>query len=1270
MAEARWTKEQQQAIITRHCNLLVAAAAGSGKTAVLVERIIRIITNEESPVDIDKLLVVTFTNAAAAEMRERIGDAIAKALDKNPNSKTLQRQLTLLNKASITTMHSFCLNVIKNNFHRIDLDPNFRIADSTEETLLKNETLQELFEECYAENENNSDSDFLRLVESYGGGRDDLKLQELVLNLYEFVISGPWPKRWLIEASEDFNAAEDFDFGKSKWGKIIIESIKVDLLGARGLIYKGMDMIKDSKGLEPYGETLQADLDYVNYLYSQCDGSWEKIYNAFMDSDFIKQKTLPRKAEYDKELSEKFKEFRTKKIKPAVNNIKKDTFKFKPEEIGPKLRQIYPLMKCLAELVLRFDEEYKKKKRERGLLDFSDLEHLTLNILTSVDENGEIVPSEVALQFRKYFDEVLVDEYQDSNNVQEVIINMVSRKLADNHNVFMVGDIKQSIYRFRQADPGLFLEKYENYSREEGAENRVITLYKNFRSREEVIDGVNYIFKTVMSKTVGELEYTDEEALNLGADYKSLEDSEAIVGGPVELHLIEKVESTEMEAFEDNEESGDKAGTEEDIEEEDLDNIQLEARVVARRIKELMVEAEGKSFKVFDKTIDSYRPVQFKDIVILLRATKDYAPVFVEELGIQGIPVYADTGSGYFDTIEIRTMMSLLQIIDNPLQDIPLIAVLRSPVFAFTPEELIDIRLMDKKLPFYQAIKMYAENTESKDEVLKKKVEDFIRVLEKWRNKALHMPIDELIWYLYTETGYYGYTGAMPGGVQRQANLRILFERARQFEQTSYRGLFNFVNFINRLRTSSGDMGSAKILGENENVVRIMSIHKSKGLEFPVVILAGSGKNFNRMDLKRNILFHQELGIGPDFVDPERRITYPTIVKLALKGKINLETMSEEMRILYVAFTRAKEKLIITGSVKKLEKTCASWWDRTEKDSDKVPEYSILKGNSYLDWIGPAVAKHVDGKLIRDLAGAQEFEKGILTDDKSHWVVKAWNKFDIIEQKDEHSVENAEAERVTCENLEELIDDKPTSEYKEEIHRRLSWKYKYMEASRIPAKFSVTELKRLANAGGMDDSQASNMFTPKLLKKPKFLEEKKGLSGAERGTIVHFVMQHLDLRMVSDYNAIADQVRNMVKKEQLTEEQAMSVNIKSIVGFFNSPLGSRMLSVKDFDRDLRREIPFYMKLKSTDVHEDLPKDLYEKEITLLQGVIDCYFREKDGIVLLDYKTDYATEENMEEIKQRYEKQIYYYAEALRRITGEEVKEKYLYLFGNGRTIKY
>lgn len=1265
MGEAKWTKDQEQAIKTRYSNLLVAAAAGSGKTAVLVERIIRIITNEENPVDIDRLLVVTFTNAAAAEMRERIGDAIARALDKNPDSKTLQRQLTLLNKASITTMHSFCLNIIRNNFHRIDLDPNFRIADGTEEILLKNETLQELFEERYQQSEEIPNEDFIRLVDSYGGGRDDLKLQELVLNLYQFVNSGPWPGRWIKKMTEDFNVSEDFNFGSSKWGRVITDSIKTELNGIRKIINSCIASAADSKGLEPYAETFSKDFELISYLLDCCDKTWEELYEAFTNYKFMTIARLSKKTEYDSILAEKLKDIRDDKIKKKVNDIRDDIFKFEPQNVKENLKELYPVMRCLGELVLQLDEKYKNKKRERGLLDFSDLEHLALSILTTENEEGCIVPSETAWMLRDNFDEVLVDEYQDSNNVQEVIINMVSKKLTDTPNVFMVGDIKQSIYRFRQAEPQLFLEKYESFSREEGSKERVITLYKNFRSREEVISGVNYVFKSVMSKTVGELEYTEEEALNLGADFRAPEDEKAEVGGPVELHIIEKVKKTNEADTEEGEDITESETSEE--EEEELDNIQLEARVVAARIKELMSPKDGKLFKVFDKSFDSYRPVQFKDIVILMRATRDYAPVFVEELGLEDIPVYADAGTGYFETIEIRTMMSLLQIIDNPLQDIPLIAVLRSPVFSFTPEELIDIRLEDRKIPFYQAMKIYVgEASEEKSEELRGKVTDFLNTLEKWRDKALHMPIDELIWYLFSNTGYYGYAGAMPGGVQRQANLRILFERARQFEQTSYRGLFNFVNFIDKLRTNSGDMGSAKILGENEDVVRIMSIHKSKGLEFPVVILSGSGKNFNLMDLNRKVLFHQGLGIGPDYVDPVRRLSYQTLVKLSLKRKIKLETLSEEMRILYVALTRAKEKLIITGLVKDIEGACKKWWDNVDRDENKIPEYAVLKGNSYLDWMGPALARHPDGSLVREVAGVENYEIGTLAEDVSHWAARVWRKKDVLAiSKAEKAVEEVQT-KVNCDHLENIKDSKPISAYKEEIERRLDWRYAYLEASKIPAKLSVTELKRLGNEL-FSDMYTTSVYTPKLSKKPLFLEVEKGLSGAERGTVVHFVMQHLNLESVSSFSDINEQIKQMVLKELLTEEQASTVNIKSILKFFDSFIGKRMLEAKS---NLNREVPFYIKLRSTEVYTDLPSEYYGNDIILLQGVIDCYFEVEDGIILLDYKTDYATEETILDIKERYEKQIYYYSEALERITGKRVKEKYIYLFSNGAIVRY
>ena len=980
MGATKWTNEQLQAIKTRRCNLLVAAAAGSGKTAVLVERIIRIITDEENPVDIDKLLVVTFTSAAASEMRERIAAAISKALEKSPNSKNLQRQLTLLSRANITTMHSFCLDVIKNYFYTIDLDPSFRIGDETEATLIKNEILEELFEEYYEED----NEEFKDLIEAYSGSKDDLKLKEMILSLYRFSMSGPWPEQWLVEKAEDFNISTIDDLDKSPWVKVLKDSLRVELEGFLNMYKKSINIINDTDGLEPYLEAFNSDYDYLERAYASLNENLNSIYIALNSITFIKLKTVKKNQVSDENAQNTVKSIRDS-VKKKIKSLIESTFEFTPQEALDGIIGVYPFMKSLASVTLEFSKRFNEKKREKNILDFNDLEHLCLKILIDRDENNNIIPSKVAEHFMEFFDEVLVDEYQDSNNVQETIIDLVSRRRFEESNVFMVGDVKQSIYRFRQAKPELFLDKYNRYSLEEGSNDRKIQLYKNFRSREEVIEGVNYIFKMVMSQTVGELEYTDEEALNLGASFEEVNDDESIVGGEIELHILDK-SGIVKEKVEDSFDDDDEIAKEE---EEDIDGITLEAKIVAKRIKELFEIKDGKRFKVFDKDTKEYRDVKYKDIVILLRATKNWAEIFLDELGSEGIPVYADTGSGYFESIEIRTIMSLLKIIDNPLQDVPMIATLRSPICGFTAEELSDLRLLNKDLYFYELIKEVSEGIHEINEELKFKCSKFIDDLSKWRERAIYTPIDEFIWYLYMDTAFYGYVGAMPNGKLRQANLKILFQRAKQYESTSFKGLFNFINFINKLRKSSGDMGSAKVLGENEDVVRIMSIHKSKGLEFPVVFTSGMGKQFNLMDLSNSILYHEELGFGPNFVNLETRNSYSTLAKEAIKKRIRLETLSEEMRILYVAFTRAKEKLIITGATSNLEKSINSWVSSASLDENIILPSEVLKGKSYLDWIAMAMCKHTCGEKLRGVTGAT---RDLITSDFSTWNIKFWTK--------------------------------------------------------------------------------------------------------------------------------------------------------------------------------------------------------------------------------------------------------------------------------------
>jgi len=1230
MGETKWTNEQLEAIKTRRCNLLVAAAAGSGKTAVLVERIIRIVTDIENPIDIDRLLVVTFTSAAASEMRERIAAAITKELERNPSSKILQRQLTLLSRANITTMHSFCLDVIKNNFHTIDLDPAFRIGDETEGTLLKNEIIDELFEDLYE----NDDKEFFNLVEAYSGSKDDEKLKEIILGLYRFSMSGPWPERWLKEKAEEFNIKSLDELDDTVWVKVLKNDIEMEVDSFINMYHKAIDVISNTKGIEPYLDVFNDELSALINLKDGLNEGLNDIYNGLSKVSFGRLKSIRKNNVSDPEAQELVKGIRDQ-VKKKIGKLKDEVFSMTPEESLDGIQASYPFMKKLVEITLDFSKRFSESKKERNMLDFNDLEHLCLNILIEEDEDGEIKPSKVAENFREFFDEVLVDEYQDSNNVQEAIINLVSRKDTNNPNVFMVGDVKQSIYRFRQAKPELFLEKYNTYSKEEGGLDRVIQLYKNFRSREEVINSVNFIFKEVMSTSVGELEYTDEESLNLGASFKEVKEDNCYAGGPIELHILDKNDTRDLDEIEDD---------------EDIDSINLEARVVAKRINELMSQQNEKNFRVLDKDTGEYRPLKYKDIVILLRATKNWSEIFLDELGLEGIPVYADTGAGYFESIEIRTIMSLLKIIDNPLQDVPMIAVLKSPLMGFTAEELSDIRMINRDKYFYENIISISKDEEEATDELKSKCDKLVNYLDKWRNKSVYMPIDEFIWYLYMDTAYYGYVGAMPNGVLRQANLKILFQRAKQYEQTSFKGLFNFINFINKLRKSSGDMGSAKILGENEDVVRIMSIHKSKGLEFPVVFLAGAGKQFNLMDLNNSILHHDDLGFGPDYINLEKRISYGTLPKEAIKKKIRLETLSEEMRILYVAFTRAKEKLIITGATRDIDKAVEKWFQSASIEQKRISPAEVFKGKSYLDWIGMALCQHKDGEVIRERIGVSN---EIAKDDLSTWQVKLWDRNDIIVEKKLEVVDEISIDDELFINCKEETVDK-------EIERRLGYRYKFKEATTIKSNFSVSDLKKAGYEAEADYS-GERLFKEEIVLKPRFLQEEKGLSGAEKGTAVHFVMQKIDYERIGSLNEIKLQLEEMVQNELLTKDEFKAVNPFKIFNFFRSEIGKRILKVYKNGGMVHRELPFYTSISAKEVKEDLLDESINEKVRL-QGVIDLFFEEDGEIVLVDYKTDYVKDNIEEEMKKKYKIQLDYYTEALEKITGKKIKSRYLYLF--------
>ncbi len=1344
----KWTEEQLNAITERGCNLLVAAAAGAGKTAVLVERIIRKITDKENPVDIDRLLVVTFTNAAATEMRERIGNALADALEAEPSSGNLQKQMALLDRASIMTLHSFCLEVVRGHFHALDLDPMFRIADDTECTLMRLDALEQLFEEKY-ENED-KDSVFFQLVESYGGGRDDSSLRDIVMALHRFTGSHPWPGQWLAAQSEAYNTGASDCLSSTPWARVLLKAAAAELQGLTALLERAAARASHAEALEPYCGVLDSDMELLENLLALClealsdtvsstsfNEVWDKLHAAFSSFEPAR---LPRCGkDADKSAQEEVKAVRSV-MKERIKKLCSSGFDASSRDIADDFGKLYPQLKYLSEMVMEYEEIYTHKKKSKGLLDFNDLEHFCLKVLL---QDGK--PTAAACELRERYEEILVDEYQDSNLIQELILSTVSGNQESRYNIFMVGDVKQSIYRFRQARPELFLSKYSTYHHEHGFDDRVIQLYKNFRSRPEVINGVNYIFKQIMSAEVGELDYTKNEYLNPGAEFPPPQGN-CTVGGAVELHVLDLAsdkceitagsfassisnqnsdssEATDLLSNTGMVQNSDSsaatgmshntgatanpasaAGVEGDSdsvdehEEESFDNIQYEARLVGSRIKSLITHRTD-GYSVFDKKLGSYRPAEYRDIVILMRATRNWADVFTDELAVMGIPAYADAGLGYFRTVEVETMLSLLQIIDNPLQDIPMLAVLRSPIGGFSTDELADIRLADRSASIYEAMVKLAEadgtgrDNNRCTEALSAKTGKFITDLQRWRDISQYTPTDELVWQLLLETGYYSYAGILPGGIERQANLRMLFERARQYEETSYRGLFNFINFINKLRSGGGDMGSAKILGENDNVVRIMSIHKSKGLEFPIVIVSGCGKKFNMQDLNSSILLHQELGFGPDMVDLDKRTITPSLPKMAIRQKLRLETLSEEMRILYVAFTRAREKLIITGCVKDIEKHCTAWCSSAADAEDKLPAYSMMQAANYLDWVGAAVARHISAGIVRQAAGDEEGT--IILNDDSRWEVKLWGKgvssvkktaaetessirdwldavkSDLPLEHDEKGIEHGEDTGNPQEQDEKSFES--STEETNKFLRALEWEYPYHYLTSIPAKVSVTELKRRFMQ--QEQSESAAPFIQPMIERPLFMEPEKGLSAAHKGTVMHFVMQHLELGRLSEadnnhdlLNEISTQLASMKDRELLTQAEVDSVRPQAIASFFGSSVGKLIL---EMHKSVHRETAFNIEIKCSDIYGSLPSEQpSDLDVMLLQGVIDCWIETGEGLVLLDYKTDFIPAGGSEIIKQRYKVQIDYYTRALEKITGRRVAERYLYLFSSGELLIY
>ncbi len=1267
-AGINWTEEQKLAINTTGCNILVSASAGTGKTSVLVGRIINLVTNPENPVDLDRLLVVTFTNAAAAEMRGRISQALADELDRKPFSRRLRRQLQLLNRASIGTIHSFCLDLIRQNFFRIGLDPEIRVLGEDEAALLRAATCDELFELRYDRQEN---STFIDLVDCYGGSRDDSELQDLVIRLYDFARSTPGPRQWLESAAKSFCPSAYSDLENLPWINVLKKYLSCRLKTILQLAARASELSLKKDGPHVYFDALQDDLDKINKLIRCCSLSWRELHEAFQEIRFLPFSRAGK--DVSEELKKQVQVLR-ESVKRNLKSLAEEFFSRKPGEYFSELETVAPLVGELVELVLDFDKMFRQVKKAQSVVDFSDLEQYALQILSSqADQPGDLIPSEAARKLQERYDYVLVDEYQDINEVQDAILSLVSRQDGGESNLFMVGDVKQSIYRFRLAEPGLFQTRQNSFISLESPTEQLknynpgvtFCLTNNMRSTKNIIDGVNFIFTLLMTPGIGEIDYS-KSPLKFSTDRPPEKLKTFFSNDAIEFHLINSNRSSvEPPEDEDLLETNGESPAGESFEGfegfEGFEVMQIEARYVAGRIKEIIAEArrEGKN-------------LSYRDMAVLMRSTVQTAGIFLEEFNAAGIPAYAESATGYFQASEVKTIISLLSIIDNPRQDIPLAGVLRSPLAGIGVDGMAKIRLCQKEGDFYDAV-LTAAGMPSGE--LTGRLADFISMLEHWRTMSRQCRLPDLIHDIYRKTGYYDYAGGLPGGDQRQANLRALYDRACQYEGTVFRGLYSFLKYIERLQQNNRDLGSARVLGENEDVVRIMSIHKSKGLEFPVVFLAGLNRPFNFQDLNRNILLHKKLGIGPQIVNVAGRYSYPTLPKLALKAALKMETIAEELRILYVAMTRAREKLILIGSVANLQKEVLKWSNVVDFKEKQAFEPYLISAGSFLDLLGVALIRRHDAENLRQAAGLNLDLNTF--NDISRWEVKI-SSGDYNTPAAEEALPLQVAGILDKVHKLEPLDGE--SENKDKIEHLLGWSYPFNCLSVKPAKITVTGLKEHSLRNDEDDSQflyqAEKTGDGKSARRPNFLQKTRLLTGAEKGSAIHLFMRHLNLDEELTEKIICEQIADLQKREILSESQAGVIRPDHILAFFKSPLGERMLSAKK----IYRETPFLIAVPANEIYpcsverdslsEKSPavSQVFIDQTVVVQGIIDCLLEEEGGLVVIDFKTDYISPGNwnaMELLAGRYHIQVEMYARAAQSVLTLPVKEKYLYFFGAG-----
>lgn len=1212
-----WTGEQLAVIESRNRSLLVSAAAGSGKTAVLVERIIRMITEGEHPMDIDRLLVMTFTRAAASEMRERIQAAIEKKLLEQPENHHLRQQTVLVQFAQITTIDSFCLHLLREHFDRLDIDPAFRVGDEGEMLLMRTDVLRDLTEEYYG----TTDGRFERFVDTYAVGKADGGIEDLILQVYTFAQSNPWPKEWLDRCRKEAESSTLEALNQTEWMRFLLKDAAMQAEEWKWQLTEAITICKEENGPEPYLPMLLEDLAGVERLLSAVT-SYEDFSRALERIEFSRLAAIRGKnSTVDPEKKDAVAECR-KRIKKAVEKMKEDYVFESPERVLSDLEQSRDGILMLLELAEEFERRFREKKKEKRVVDFNDLEHFALEILT---EGEEHLPGPVADELSRQYDEILVDEYQDSNLVQETLVHCISRERFGTPNVFMVGDVKQSIYKFRLARPELFLEKYHSYTSGESSHQK-IELHRNFRSRDVVLSCINDVFYRIMTEKLGNIEYTEETALYPGAVFEPREGEDELVP---ELLLMDVSQETLHELDEDV---------------SDYTARELEAGMIAGRIREMTDENNG--ITVWDKETEAYRRACYGDIVILLRSVSGWAETFTEVLSRQGIPAYAESRTGYFDTVEVETVLNLLSVIDNPMQDIPLASVLKAPFSGLSDEELAHIVAFHRRRAeskqengLYAAVTEYlkernggeSENPDRNPETASR-LQRVMLLLSELRECAVYLPMHELLYRIYDKTGYYHYVTALPGGEVRRANLDMLVEKAAAYEATSYRGVFHFIRYIEKLKKYNTDFGEASVAEDQGNTVRILSIHKSKGLEFPIVFVAGMGKQFNKQDTRGAMLIDADLGIGTDYLDVENRLKGPTLKKNVMKRRMELEALGEELRVLYVAMTRAKEKLILTAAVKNLP-------DRLEKyrhlsmENGQVPLTLLTTASGYLDWILMSMAEGSVRILVREETAAGQLGREIR---------------DQLEKK-------ARKEELLSIGEEEVF----APELRQRLEASYAFSYPWKADMMLNTKMSVSDLKK---EGMEEELEEAVLLLPTV---PAFMEEKEEtLHGASRGTAYHRALELLDFTLCG---ASAEQAATeafvraalsvFVQEGKMTKEAADSIRVSDLVKFFDSGLGLRMRRAAGEGR-LEKEKQFVIGIPAREMG-----DWDSGERILIQGIIDAFFEEDGALVLVDYKTDYVTEGEI--LKKRYRTQLEYYRRALEQITGSKVKESYLYSFRAG-----